>query len=187
MVAIADGKPKQLGLIDIIKYYVQYQIKVILRRTRFDLSSAKERCHILEGLIIAVKNIDEVVAIIKSSDNVNDAKQKLRNRFGLSDRQAQAILDLRLARLTKLEVYKLEEELASLKALIEKLQAVIDNKNLQFDIIKDELKEIKKQYKSERRTQIVKSADEIKIERYDDVKPVVSCVLAIQPRAISSL
>lgn len=121
MVAIADGKPQQLGLLDIIKYYVAYQREVVLRRTKFDLAQAKDRCHILEGLIIAVRNIDEVIEIIKKAESVPDARQKLRARFSLSERQAQAILDLRLARLTKLEIFKLEQELKELKELIARL------------------------------------------------------------------
>ena len=127
MVAIAEGKPQQLGLLDIIKYYVAYQREVVLRRTKYDLNQAKERCHILEGLIIAVRNIDEVIEIIKKAESVPDARQKLRNRFSLSERQAQAILDLRLARLTKLEIFKLEQELKELKALIARLQAIVDS------------------------------------------------------------
>ena len=111
MVAIADGKPQQLGLLDVIRHYVAYQREVVLRRTRFDLAQAKERCHILEGLIIAVRNIDEVIEIIKTSESVPVARTRLRQAFDLSERQAQAILDLRLARLTKLEIFKLEQEL----------------------------------------------------------------------------
>ena len=118
MVAIANGKPKQLGLIEIIDYYVNYQRDVILRRSKYDLAKAKERAHILEGLIIAVKNIDEVIKIIKNSANTSEARQKLRARFLLSEVQANAVLDLRLARLTKLEITKLEEELAQLKACL---------------------------------------------------------------------
>ena len=118
MVAIAEGKPQQMGLLDIIRYYVAYQREVVLRRTKYDLAQAKERCHILEGLIIAVRNIDEVIEIIKTSESVPVARQRLRDRFDLSERQAQAILDLRLARLTKLEIYKLEQELEELKKLI---------------------------------------------------------------------
>ena len=111
MVAIADGKPKLMGLIDLINYYVDYQIKVVLRRTKYDLNKARERAHILEGLIIAVNNIDEVIRIIKTSPDTPAAKQNLKNAFALSDKQAQAILDLRLARITKLEVNNLKDEL----------------------------------------------------------------------------
>ena len=170
MVAIADGKPKQMGLIDIISYYVEYQRSIIYKRTKYDLNQAKERCHILEGLIVAVRNIDEVIAIIKAADNVTDARNKLKSRFSLSEKQAQAILDLRLARLTKLEIFKLEEELKELHELIQKLTSICDSKKLQMDIVKDELLQIKKQYKDARKSQIVNSADNIKIEKFDDVK-----------------
>lgn len=115
MVAIADGKPQQMGLIDIIAYYVDYQRTVIVRRTKFELEQAKARAHILEGLLIAVKNIDAVVKVIKTSNSTSEAKEKLRQKFKLSEKQAQAIIDLRLGRLTHMEVYKLEQELAELK------------------------------------------------------------------------
>jgi DNA gyrase subunit A len=97
MVAIANGKPCQLGLLDIISYYVNYQREVVLRRSKFDLERAKERAHVLEGLIVAVQNIDEVIKIIKKAENTSDARAKLRERFGLTEVQATAILDLRLA------------------------------------------------------------------------------------------
>ena len=177
MVAIADGKPQQMGLLDIIRHYVVYQREVILRRTRFDLAQAKERCHILEGLIIAVRNIDEVIQIIKTSESVPAARQRLRERFDLSEKQAQAILDLRLARLTKLEIYKLEQELEELKKLIARLTAIVESKKLQMDVVKEELKEIKKQYKSERRSNLVFDVSDIKVEKFDDVRPVEKCVL----------
>ncbi len=177
MVAIADGKPQQMGLLDIIRHYVAYQREVVLRRTKFDLAQAKERCHILEGLIIAVRNIDEVVQIIKTSESVPHARQRLRERFGLSERQAQAILDLRLARLTKLEIYKLEQELEELKKLIARLTAIVESKKLQMDVVKSELLEIKKQYKSERRSELVFDVNEIKVDRFDSVRPVEKCVL----------
>ncbi len=161
MVAIADGKPKLMGLIDIIRYYVDYQINVILRRTKYDLNRAKERAHILEGLIIAVTNIDEVIRIIKTSPDTPTAKQNLRNAFDLSDKQAQAILDLRLARLTKLEVNNLKEELAQLQKLIAELQAIVDSKKLQRDVVKKEITVIKKKYRDERRSEIVQTEEEI--------------------------
>ena len=148
MVAIAGGKPMLMGLMDIIRYYVNYQREVVLRRTKFDLAAAKERCHILEGLIIAVRNIDEVIKIIKNAESTSDARDKLRKRFDLSEKQAQAILDLRLARLTKLEVFKLEEELARLKELIEKLTAIVNSQRRQLEVVKEELLEIKKKYKT---------------------------------------
>ncbi len=159
MVAIANGKPCQLGLLDIISYYVNYQREVILRRSKFDLERAKERAHILEGLIIAVKNIDEVIKIIKSADNTADARAKLRERFSLSEVQANAILDLRLSRLTKLEVYKLENELKELKQKIKELTEIVSSKALQMQIVKKELLEIKKKYKEERRSIIVNGGE----------------------------
>lgn len=177
MVAIADGKPQQMGLLDIIGHYVAYQREVILRRTKFDLAQAKERCHILEGLIIAVRNIDEVIKIIKTSESVPAARQRLRERFDLSEKQAQAILDLRLARLTKLEVYKLEQELEELKKLIARLTAIVESKKLQMDVVKEELKEVKKQFKSERKSSLVFDVSDIKVEKFDDVRPVEKCAL----------
>lgn len=155
MVAIADGKPCQMGILEIISYYVNYQREVIVRRSKFDLERAKERAHILEGLIVAVKNIDEVVKIIKNADNTGDAKAKLRERFSLSEVQATAILDLRLSRLTKLEVTKLENELKELKALIEELTAVLASRQKQWDIVKTELTAIKKKYGLPRKSSVV--------------------------------
>lgn len=161
MVAIAHGKPCQLGLLEIINYYVNYQRDVILRRSKFDLERAKERAHVLEGLIIAVKNIDEVIKIIKGAENTSDAKEKLKERFKLSDAQAQAILDLRLARLTKLEVYKLEEELKELKKLIAVLTEIIGSKAKQMEVVKKELIDIKKKYGDERRSHIIEGGVEV--------------------------
>ncbi len=179
MVAIAGGKPMLMGLIDIIKYYVNYQREVVLRRTKFDLAQAKERCHILEGLIIAVRNIDEVIKIIKKAESVADARDKLRKRFELSERQAQAILDLRLARLTKLEIFKLEEELKQLKALIEKLTAIVGSTKLQLDVVKEEILEIKKNYKTPRKSTLVFDESEAEVERTDIREPGVKSVMMI--------
>ena len=144
MVAIAGGKPKQMGLLEILSYYINYQREVILRRSKYDLERAKERAHILEGLIIAVLNIDEVVRIIKNSANTPEARQNLRARFQLSEIQANAVLDLRLARLTRLEITKLQEELEQLRRLIKELTAIIGSKKLQMEVVKTELTEIKK-------------------------------------------
>ena len=161
MVAIAGGRPCQLGLIEIISYYVNYQREVILRRSKFDFERAKERAHILEGLIVAVKNIDEVIKIIKSAENTQDAKNKLKARFNLTDVQATAILDLRLAKLTKLEKLKLEEELASLKKLMKELSEIISSKARQMDIVKTEILALKKKFAEDRRTSIIKGGEEI--------------------------
>ena len=179
MVAIADGRPQQMGLLDILAYYTDYQRMVIYKRSKFELEEAKERAHILEGLLIAVKNIDEVVKIIKTSANTSEAKSNLRIRFDLSDRQAQAILDLRLARLTSLEVYKLETELAELKVKIAYLTEVLASKKMQFDIVKNEMLEIKKKYKDARRTEIIDSVEEYNIPASDDSVPVEETVVSI--------
>ena len=157
MVAIADGKPRTLGLLEIIKYYVDYQKQIIIRRSQYDLNVAKERSHILEGLLIAIKNIDEVIKIIKNSNSPIEAKMKLKERFELSDRQAQAILDMRLARLTHLEVNTIQEELAQLKLRIAELEALIKSDVLQIKTIKEELLDIKKRNKMPRRTKILGS------------------------------
>ena len=154
MVAIAGGKPKQLGQMEIISYYTAYQREIIVRRTKFDLNAAKERAHIVEGLLIAIKNIDEVIKIIKKSASVSEAKTKLRTRFNLSDRQAQAILDMRLARLVNLEVTKLQEELKELKARIAEYERILSSKKAQLDIVKQEITEIKKRYANPRRSKL---------------------------------
>ena len=155
MVAIAGGKPKQMNLQEIIAYYVEYQRQVIYRRTKFDLDACKERAHILAGLLIAIQNIDEVIKIIKTSESVAIAKQKLKDRFLLSDRQATAILEMRLSRLVNLEVNKIKEELAELKKRIEELTAIYLSKAKQFEVVKKEILEIKKQYKTSRRTKLL--------------------------------
>lgn len=172
MVAIANGKPQQMGLLQMLTYYVEYQRTVVLRRTKFDLDRAKERAHILEGLIVAVTHIDEVIKIIKNSPDTSTARQNLRTRFKLSEKQAQAILDLRLARLTKLEVNNLKQELKELKEKIAELQAIADSKKLQMGIVKSEMLEIKKKYRDDRRSQIVGAAEEIAVDKFDDTKPV---------------
>lgn len=170
MVAIAGGKPKQMGLLDIISYYSQYQREIIVRRSKFELSQAEERAHILEGLIIAIKNIDAVVKIIKTSKNSSEAKVRLIDKFKLSDRQAQAILDMRLARLTSLEVYKLEEELKSLHELIKYLKEVLASPKKQFEVVKKELFEIRKKYKKDRLTKFAKESAKISVN--EDLKKI---------------
>ncbi len=177
MVAIAKGKPMLMGLMDIIRYYVEYQREVVLRRTKFDLNQAKERCHILEGLIVAVRNIDEVIKIIKSAESTADARDKLRKRFDLSEKQAQAILDLRLARLTKLEVFKLEEELKALRKLIEELTAIVGSNKLQLDVVKKEITELGKKYAVPRRSALPESEDDAFAERFDVYVPGVPAQL----------
>ena len=179
MVVIADGKPQQLGLMEIIRHYVKYQQQVIKRRTLFDLRQAEQRCHILEGLIIAVQNIDEVIAIIKKSESTSDARNKLMERFSISEAQAQAILDLRLARLTKLEIFKLEQELKELKKLIKKLTAISKSGDLQLQVVKEEITEIKNAYPTPRKSRLVftrEEADEM-IAAAPEKKSGVRCTL----------
>ncbi len=179
MVAIADGKPQLMGLLDIIAYYVAYQRDVILRRSKFELEQAKEREHILKGLVIAVQNIDEVISIIKNASSTTDAKTKLRAAFDLSDRQAQAILDLRLARITKLEVNKLVNELNELERTIARLNVIINNKREQMELIKTELSALKRNYKSPRRSEICKNIADAVIPSETDEKPVESVVVGL--------
>ena len=169
MVAIAGGKPRQLGLLDIISYYTAFQRDVIVRRTKFDLDVAKDRAHIVEGLLVAIKNIDEVIKIIKSSVNVTEAKQKLKDKFNLSDKQAQAIMDMRLARLVNLEVTKLQTELAELKAKIKELEAILASKKLQLDVVKKEILEIKRKHNTPRRSHEIQS-EAIKLAKLEDME-----------------
>ena len=161
MVAIAEGRPQQLGLLDIIKYYVEYQRKIIERRTKYDLNAAKARVHILEGLIIAIENIEEIIKIIKTSKSVTEAKATLRERYALSEKQAQAIMDMRLARLTKLEVENLREEIAGLKAKIEEYEGIIASKRKQLSIVRKEILEIKRKYKTPRRSEVLGLKEDI--------------------------
>ena len=177
MVAIADGKPQLMGLLDIIAYYVNYQREVVLKRTKYELDAAKKREHILEGLVIAVRNIDEVIKIIKASANTTAAKEALRKRFELSEIQAQAILDMRLARLTHLEIFKLEKELSDVRSEIARLEAIVASKRLQMEIVKTELLGIRKQYKENRKSGIVDSIDKYVIPS-DDEKPTYEYVIA---------
>ncbi len=161
MVAIADGKPKLMSLREILDYYVNYQQKVIYNRTKYDLEVALKKEHILEGLLIAINNIDEVVRIIKTSKNVTDAKITLMNTFTLSDVQAQAILDMRLARLTSLEVTKLVTELNRLKDLIKRYTEILKSPRMQMKIVKKEILEIAGKYKTGRKSLFAEPNDEI--------------------------
>ncbi len=159
IVAIADGKPRQLGLKAILEYYVNYQQRVIYNRTNHDLEEALKKEHVLEGLLIAIRNIDEVVRIIKNSKSVTDAKITLIKTFDLSEIQAQAILDMRLARLTNLEVNKLITDLNRLRDLIKRYTAILKSPTLQMKVVKTEIQEIIKAYGRPRKTKFLK-ADE---------------------------
>ena len=154
--------PRVLNLKEVLVNYVDFQKEVIVRRTRYDKAKAEARAHILEGLTIALDNIDEVISIIRNS--YNDAKEKLIARFGFSDLQAQAILDMRLARLSGLEREKVENEYADIKALIEHLTEVLGSEQLVLDIIKEEITQIKDKFGDPRRTSIAPAADDIDIE-----------------------
>lgn len=178
MVAIAGGKPKQMSLLEVLEYYVNYQREIVLRRSKYELEEAKEREHILSGLLIAIRNIDAVIKIIKTSPNTSTAKQRLREKFNLSERQAQAILDMRLARLTSLEVFKIEEEIKQLQELIKKLTAIVNSKKLQFDLVKTEMLAIKRQYKKERQTIIMKNS-EVVIPSDQDKKATQEVYIAV--------
>lgn len=164
MLALVDNEPQVLNLKQILTHYLNFQKDVIRRRTAFELRKAEERAHILEGLKIALDNIDEVISILRNSKTTDIAKTTLIERFELSDKQAQAILDMRLRRLTGLEREKVEEELNELIALIAKLNEILEKEELVLNIIKEELLEIKRSYSDERRTAIEKNANEIDIE-----------------------
>jgi len=157
VVAIADGSPKQLGILEYLNYYTKYQLEVLVRRTKFDLEKARARMHILEGLHIAVTNIDEVIRTIKSSASTAEAKTKLMTKFELTEIQAQAILDMRLARLTNLEVEKLKDEMATLRKLIAEYESILESPAKQRKVLKTEWLELKNKYATERKTEIVET------------------------------
>ncbi|MBQ6121984.1 MAG: DNA gyrase subunit A, partial [Clostridia bacterium] len=165
MLALVDGTPRILSLRQMIHHYLEHQEDVIRRRTQYDLNKAEARSHILEGLIIALDNIDEVIALIRASQTTQEAREGLMSRFGLSERQAQAILDMRLQRLTGLERDKIEAEYAELQKLIAYYKEVLANESMVLGIIKDEITEIKRKYADERRTEI--SALEGEIDMLD--------------------
>ena len=163
MIALVDGKPKLLNLRQIIRHYLNHQKDVIVRRTQYDLDKAEARAHILEGLKIALDNIDQVISLIRSSKTTNEAKEGLMNKFGLSEKQAQAILDMRLQKLTGLERDKIQEEYEGLIKEINRYKEILASEELIYNIIKEELLVIKEKYNDERRTEIRHSAEEINI------------------------
>ena len=162
--ALVDGVPRELPLKDMLFHYVEHQKEVILRRTRYDLRKAEERAHILEGYVIALDNIDEVIAIIKASADDVEAKSRLIERFGLSEAQTDAILEMRLRRLTGLERSKIEEELTELREKIAWYQRVLGDMTLVLQIIKDEMREIREKYANPRRTELSGVARDLDIE-----------------------
>ena len=165
-IALVNGRPMLLNLKDLIKYFIEHRHDVVVRRTRFDLKKAQERMHIVQGLIIAQDNIDEVVHIIRNSRNNDLAKQALQERFGLSEIQSAAITEMRLRQLTGLEVEKLENERAELERQITYFNDVLASVDMQLQIVKDELQEMKEKYGDERRTEIVYSSEEFNPEDF---------------------
>ncbi len=176
MLAIVDGQPKLLTLRDILQEYIKFQSEVVLRRTQFDLKKAQERAHILEGLLIALDFIDEVIAILRNSKSIPEGKVALMERFGLDDVQAQAIVQMRLGQLTGLERTKLEEELAALRLKIADFLDIIASEARRYGIIKDEAMEMKKRFSDERRTEIAAISGEMDVE---DLIPEEDCVLTL--------
>ena len=164
MVAIVDGRPEQLGLKAILNHFINHRREVVTRRTIFDLRKAEERAHILEGLKVALDNLDAIINLIRSSQTVKEAKAGLMNNFNLSEIQAQAILDMRLAKLTGLERDKIDEEYRELLMTISRLKNLLENESLLMNEIVEELLEIKEKYANPRRTEIVQSVEEISLE-----------------------
>ena len=162
--ALVDGIPKVLTLKELIKYYIDHQKEVVTRRTQFDLDRAKARKHIVEGLIIAIDNIDEIIKIIRSSYDDNQIKGIFLERFGLTDLQSQAILDMRLKRLSGLEIEKLNAENKELEETISYLMGILDSEAKLIELIEEELNEIKEKYGDERRTKLVADEGEIDLE-----------------------
>ena len=183
MVAIAEGKPVQLGLLEINRYYIEHQREVERRRVRHDLDKARLDEEIYAGLLIAIQNIDEVIKIIKSSPNVRTARERLREAFSLSERQATAILEMRLQRLTALEVESIELKLKELRELIEYLEGLLNSKTKLMELIKKNLLDIKRKYKSPRRTVILSEAP-VETHTAQDFKVVEDVIISIDAGGI---
>ncbi len=164
MVALVNGVPRTLSLKEMLHYYILHQEEVVERRTRYDLAKAEARAHILEGFVIALDNIDEVIRIIRASKTDSEAKEALMQSFSLSEKQSEAILEMKLRRLTGLEREKIEQELAELREKIEYYKRVLSDKNLLKQIIKEELLEIKDKYNTKRLTKITDEAKELDVE-----------------------
>lgn len=163
-IALVNGRPQMLNLKDLIHYFVEHRHDVVVRRTKFELRKAEERAHILEGLIIASDNIDEVIALIRASKDGDEARAKLIERFSLSEIQARAIVEMRLRQLTGLEQDKLRAEYEDIMKLIQRLKDLLEHKDLRMNLIKEELNEIKEKYGDERRSQIEYSGGDVSIE-----------------------
>jgi DNA gyrase subunit A len=175
-VALVKGRPQTLNLKDLIKYFVEHRHEVVVRRTKYELAEAEKRAHILEGYLIALDNLDEVIAIIRASKDPETAKFELMNRFGLSEIQSKAILDMRLQRLTGMERDKIQQEYKEVKELIDRLNEILASEPLRMQIIKDELHEIRERYGDVRRTEVVHTEDDITVE---DMIPNEEMVITI--------
>lgn len=176
MLAIVNGEPKILTLKECLQHYIDFQVDVIKRRTEFDLKKAQDRCHILEGLKIAIDNIDEVIKIIRSSKDIGTAKNALMERFGLDDVQAQAIVQMRLGQLTNMERSKIEDEIAALMAKIKEYQELLADHTKQLQVVKDEANVLRNKYADVRRTEICHISGEVDIE---DLIPQEDCVVTL--------
>jgi len=176
MIALVNGEPKVLTLKEVLQHYIKFQCEVITRRTRYDLRKAQERAHILDGLMIALDFIDEVIAMLRAAKSIPEGKTALMERFGLDDLQAQAIVQMRLGQLTGLERMKIEEELAALKLKIAEFIEILGDENRVLAIIKEEVKVIRDKYGDDRRTEIVNVSGEVDIE---DLIPEETCVITM--------
>ncbi|MDO4453228.1 MAG: DNA gyrase subunit A [Eubacteriales bacterium] len=176
MLALVDNQPKVMNLLDMLNYYIQHQEEVVTRRTQYELNKAQERAHILEGLLVALDHIDEVISLIRGSQNIQEAKAQLMERFALSDTQAQAIVDMRLKALTGLERGKLETEYQELMKKIDELKAILEDEKLLLGVIRTEILAIGEKYGDERRTHI--GADESDLST-EDLIPVENVVISM--------
>src|SRR6201996_1834141 len=172
-IALVHGRPMMLNLKDLIHHFVEHRHEVVIRRTKFELAEAQKRAHILEGLLIALDHLDEVIKLIRASQTPDEAREGLMAQFGLSDIQARAILDMTLRRLTGLERDKIKAEFEGLMKLIEHLNAILADEGLRMQIIKDELAEIKEKYGDERKTEMVHSSAEMNTEDFIEDEDVV--------------
>lgn len=176
MLALVKGEPKILTLKQMLNEYIAFQDEVIRRRTQFDLDKAKARAHILEGMVIAADNIDEVIKICRTSENIGEIKSRLMERFGLTDVQAEAIAQMRMYQLSNMERKKIEDELAELHAKIKELTEILGDDEKVLEIVSNELEEIKKKYTDERKTSIENVSGEVDVE---DLIPVEDCVVTL--------
>lgn len=175
-VALVKGRPQTLNLKDLIKYFVEHRHEVVIRRTKYELAEAEKRAHILEGYLIALDNLDEVISLIRSSNDPDAAREGLITRFGLTEIQARAILDMRLQRLTGLERDKIQQEYKEVKELIDRLNEILAHEPMRMQIIKNEIIELRDRYGDERRTQVVPSEDDFTME---DMIPNEDMVITI--------